>query len=169
MGALKELSFILGVGLCIVFLMIWFYGSGARISVDDSGVGGVRVDDSVQQIRINMSVECVNNTFNVLPRIFNLSVDINDVDRIHCARYLAFRQEEVKGKTVDGRSFYVHSAGGGMAPSGTDSLWDRCLIVDNVILTSKKVTGRDSKESEGTCHWYNLDYAELKHEYVFQK
>ena len=169
MGALRELSFILGVGLCVVFLMIWFYDSDARISVDDSTVGEARVDDSVQQVRINLSVECVNNTFNVLPRVFNLSVDINDVDRIHCARYLAFRQYEVEGKTVDGRSFYAHSAGGGMAASGADSLRDRCLIVDNVRLISKMVTGRDSKESEGTCQWYNLDYAELNHEYVSQK
>jgi hypothetical protein len=75
------------------------------------------------------------------------------IDHFRCASQKGFDQYEASGIDNNGRTFYLHHAGGGMAASGADTYLDACYQQDGTVVQSIKLVGRDTEPQSGSCAW----------------
>lgn len=110
--------------------------------------------------------ECFERMMGILETEYNLDVSAHQFTKVRCESGLPYFQFEVDGYTKDGK-IHAHYAVSGMAASGADSVEDMCLIVNHEIVISKRLTGRENKETDGSCAWDDNIVIEKRLEYIF--
>jgi len=110
---------------------------------------------------------CFGYAMNGFRNRFGLSINLEDITEFHCASGTPYIQYEIRGTDIQGRSFYAHHLGAGMAASGADQLDDSCLIINGNIIISEKFEGQQRNQYEGTCNFNSTGFPPPTSEYVF--
>jgi hypothetical protein len=106
------------------------------------------------------NVECFNNFMWMINGFyvddFHIpAFNLSDISYFRCASQKGFNQYEISGIDKEGHSFYIHKDQGGMASSGSDSVYNFCYKKDDIVMVNLnyKRNGRESIKQEGTCYW----------------
>jgi len=104
------------------------------------------------------NVECFNHFIDIVDTGYADGFRIppfrfEDISYFRCASELGFNQYEINGKDKEGNTFYIHKDEGGMAPSGSDGIYNLCYKKNGLIIKSEKLIGRESIKEEGVCDW----------------
>ena len=107
-----------------------------------------------------MEIECYDNGLYFLLTDANITHDELNVQSVRCSEETSYEQWEITGTyfenndhSKDPQAFYFQEIRGGIAPSGSDSYYEICLIINNKPIISAKETNRESNSEEARCTW----------------
>ena len=107
-----------------------------------------------------MEIECYDNGLYFLLTDTNIRSDELNVQNVRCSQEKEYEQWEITGTYFENndhsrepQSFYFQEIRGGTAPSGADSYYELCLMINNQEVISTRETGGESNSEGARCAW----------------
>ena len=106
-------------------------------------------------------IECYENALYFMLNDANVTADELNVQKVRCSQEISYEQWEMTGTYFENndhakepKPFYFQEIRGGTAPSGADSYYEVCLIINDKKVISKIEKGRDMDyKSPARCLW----------------